>query len=204
MEEDNIQKLEENNNKIANRGKWSSEKMMGVTAIFISLLSLFAIIYQSYLGREDNKLTRIQQSAAVLPYLSTWFHQSNGEFKFVIGNKGVGPAFIKEVNFKLFDPEKKDTVHFTNTDNLFGLMERRSPLLGSLPGTTSTFRANSLLSKNETKELVVVFYEDRAQGQEVRREFNKFSVGHNIIYEDVYGSKWYLNSENDYPIKVKN
>ena len=60
------------NNKIAynnqsNRTERDTNRIMGMAAIFISVLSMVAVIYQSYLAREDNELTRIQQSASVLP-----------------------------------------------------------------------------------------------------------------------------------------
>lgn len=48
---------------------------------------LIAIIYQFYLGREENKLMRIQQQEDVLPYLEFWRTQNNKELSLMmIGN----------------------------------------------------------------------------------------------------------------------
>ncbi|WP_431137908.1 hypothetical protein, partial [Psychroserpens mesophilus] len=70
---------------------------MSTSALFISVISLIALLYQSYLAREENRLTQMQQSASVLPHLNQWYSEYDNNFKFVIGNKGVGPAFIDNV-----------------------------------------------------------------------------------------------------------
>jgi hypothetical protein len=43
----------------------------------------------------------MQQSASVLPHLNQWYSDYNNAFKFVVGNKGVGPAFIEDVKIDL-------------------------------------------------------------------------------------------------------
>ena len=203
MEQEEIQNIEEDNNIQPIPSKWTADRMMGIAAIFISVLSMFSVIYQSYLSREENELIRIQQSATVLPYLSDWFIQTEGKFKVVIGNKGVGPAFIKEVQFTAIDLETKDSVFFNNSDQLSAFMEQQSVLLDTIPFVGSTFRANMLLSQNETKELFVYSYDTHNQGRLIRKEYQKFSVSYTIVYEDVYGTAWILHSKGDAPVKIK-
>jgi len=183
--------------------KWDADKIMSVAAIFISLLSLVAISYQSYLGREENKLMKIQQSASVLPYLSNWFSDRDNKFRFIIENKGVGPAFIKEVSFKLFDAEKQDTLYFDNSERLFRTIKQKSQLMASIPMTTSTLRANMLLSAGEFKELFVLPTDRGVENYLLREEFSKFPIEARIIYEDVYGTQWYIGSSSDHPIKIE-
>ena len=93
---------------------WSTEKIMSSSALFISVISVIALVYQSYLAREENKLIQMQQSASVLPHLNQWYSNYNNYFKFVVGNKGVGPAFIEDVEI-ILDKDLK----FTNTNDFF-------------------------------------------------------------------------------------
>lgn len=182
---------------------WNSNRIMGMAAIFISILSMFAVVYQSYLAREENELNRIQQSASVLPYLTHWNSSIDGEFKFVIANKGVGPAFIKEVKFMAVDFKNKDTIVFTDSNNLFDFIKKESALFKNIPAIRSRFKANILLSQNERKELIAFPYENQNQASVFKEEFYKYLAGFSIRYEDVYGAAWTLNLKENYPQKLE-
>ena len=93
---------------------WTTDKIMSTSALFISVLSLVGLMYQSYLAREENKLIQMQQSASVLPYLNQWYSEYDNSFKLILGNKGVEPAFIKDVRIIL-----DSTKTFDNTNTLF-------------------------------------------------------------------------------------
>ncbi len=179
------------------------KKILSQTAIFISLLSLFAVIYQSYLGREENKLIRIQQSATVLPYLGFWPSQTNNQIELIISNQGVGPAFIKEVNFKTLDNKGKDTLTFENTDDFFAFIRTKQPFLDSLEVTTSTFEANTLLPSGVNKKIINIKYSIYDQGNKIREVFDKSLINYKIIYEDIYGTRWYIGRDTQSPIKIE-
>ena len=196
--------METDNKNEPKQSKWNTDRIMGIAAIFISILSMISVIYQSYLAREENELIRMHQSATVLPYLSTWHNNNDGKFEVVIGNKGVGPAFIKEAKFMAIDLESKDSFFFNNSDYWIGFMEKKSEILDAADGTTSTFTANMLLPQGETKNLVV-FYDDTGnEGRLLKTAFKKFKPSFNIVYEDVYGATWMLDSDRDGPIKLDN
>ncbi len=179
---------------------WTADKIMSTSALFISVISLIALLYQSYLAREENKLTQQQQSASVLPHLSQWFSNTSGGFKVIFGNKGVGPAFIKEVKL-----EMKDTT-FYNTDHLVNHMlktiKKKDSIL--IPASTSTFSDGYVLPANETIEIIII---KRPEHIRVFRKFlNNSDLEYTITYADVYGSEWTLsNKESDspYPIPKK-
>jgi len=191
------------NNIEPKHSNWNSDKILSVAAIFISLLSMLAISYQSYLAREENRLMKIQQSASVLPFLSVWFSDKDNALRFIIGNKGVGPAFIKEASFKLFDAEKKDTLYFDNSEILFRTIKQKSQLMAPIPMTTSTLKANMLLSAGEVKELFVLPTDKGVENYLLREEFFKFPIEVKIIYADVYGTQWYIGSSSEHPIKIE-
>lgn len=202
MNQEEGQKIEEKQEvSIAQLG-YDTNRIMGVAAIFISILSLFAVIYQSYLAREENELIRIQQSAMVLPYLENWYSDVEGEYKYVVENKGVGPAFLKEAQFIGFDLENKDSLDFNSIHRLFRFLEQQSPLLDTVRVVKSSLRANMLLPPGEKREYFIFSFDNRDQLKEINNEMKKYFLGFKIVYEDVYGTAWMLDSSKGYPVKL--
>lgn len=180
-----------------------TNRIMGISAIFISLISLFAVIYQSYLSKEENEMNRIQQSASVLPYLHDWYSNTNNEYKLVIENKGVGPAFIKDVVFYGLDPANKDTLEFKSSHQLAAHLENQSSFLDSMPVTKSSFHKMMLLSPNEEKEIIKYFPQNSSQNNKIDDELDLYYGGFKITFEDVYGTAWVLDSNIGFPEKLK-
>jgi hypothetical protein len=172
---------------------WTTDKIMSTSALFISVISLIALLYQSYLAREENKLTQKQQSASVLPYLNSWYSNSSEGFKMIFGNKGVGPAFIKNVEIKF-----NDTLNFNNTDQLFQYVFKTAEGLDSIPYSNSTFTKGYVLPANETIEVIVV---ENRNGIKLFKDYmNDNKLDYTILYEDVYGEKWTLKYSNGFSI----
>jgi len=185
--------LLQTNRKMSEKSKhkinWTTEKIMSSSALFISVISLIALLYQSYLAREENKLNQKQQSASVLPYLSQWFSSSDG-FKIIIGNKGVGPAFVREVTIVY------DSIHnFSNTDDLFRHVFKTNRSLDSVRSVTSTFKEGYVLPANETIELIKIF--DAKGKRAFRKILTTKHLFFSIEYEDIYGARWELSSSED-------
>ena len=173
--------------------KWTTNKIMSTSALFISIISLIALLYQSYLAREENKLIQKQQSASVLPYLNTWYSNSEEGFKIVFGNKGVGPAFIKKVNITF-----NDSLEFNNTDQLFRHIFKTAQGLDSIQYSNSTLAKGFVLPANETIEVIVI---NSILGKKIFRAFlNKNKLDYTILYEDVYGAQWQLKYSEGFSI----
>ena len=186
----------------AKKSTRDTNRTMGIAAIFISVLSMVAVIYQSYLAREDNELTRIQQSATVLPYLSQWYNTLDGKYKFVVANKGVGPAFVKEVNLIATDPQTKDSIIFDSSHKLLSFMIQNSKTIDTTSWVKFSLEPNMLISKDEIIEVYSFAYHDQNHKKLIQKEFRKLFGGYSIVYEDVYGSSWMLDSKNGYPVKL--
>ena len=191
------EKIQETKEKSFRKIRWTSEKVMSISALFVSAISLFALFYQLNLAREENELIRKQQSASVLPHLSQWFSQTNDGFKVIFGNKGVGPAFIKEVKLEL-----KDTI-FYNTDNLLNYLTHKLYSKDSIivNASTSTFSKGFVLPANETIEIVHI--KDPKEAQIFRSYLQTVELDYTILYADVYGAEWTLsnkNSDSSYPV----
>lgn len=168
---------------------WTTDKIMSTSALFISVISLIALLYQSYLAREENKLIQMQQSASVLPHLNQWYSNYNNTFKFVVGNKGVGPAFIDEVEIAL-DSEHK----FNNTKDLFDYIFKNNKVLDTIPYTYSTLVKGFVLPANEQIDILEI--KNAKHIQPIRDALNNENIIYKIVYKDVYGSKWVLTNDN--------
>lgn len=175
--------------------KWSAEKVMSISALFISAISLFALFYQLNLAREENQLIRKQQSASVLPYLNSWYSNTSNGFKIIFGNKGVGPAFIKKVDITF-----NDSIKFKNTDQLFRHIFKNASGLDSVPYSNSTLAKGFVLPANETIEVIVI---KDSKGIKLFKEYlNKNTLDYSILYQDVYGDQWSLNYSNGFSVPV--
>lgn len=177
------------------RINWTTEKIMSSSALFISVISLIALLYQSYLAREENKLIQKQQSASVLPHLSQWSSHTSDGFKIVIGNKGVGPAFIEKVDISI------DSTHnFNNTDHLFAHIFETTKGMDTINYLTSTFKKGYVLPANENIELINIM--DREDVQSFTKVLATKDLRFSIEYEDVYGARWSISNTDDSDIPL--
>ncbi len=75
-----------------------SNVLLSFSAIFISAVTLFILIYQTSLASKQFDLEQKQQLASVMPYVQIIVgFSTSDEFIIVIENFGIGPAFIKNV-----------------------------------------------------------------------------------------------------------
>ncbi|WP_400079786.1 hypothetical protein [Winogradskyella sp. R77965] len=193
------EEAEEQIKKQKKRINWTTDKIMSTSALFISVISLIALLYQSYLAREENKLIQMQQSASVLPHLSQWSSYKSDSFKIVIGNKGVGPAFIKKVEVKMID-NKKDTLVFNSSDDILKSIFKNTKGLDSIGYTSSTLTDGIVLPANEKLEIINI--KNPAGINLFRKVLSESNLSFNIIYADVYGTQWIINANKEIPVKI--
>lgn len=176
---------------------WTTDKIMSTSALFISVLSLVGLMYQSYLAREENKLIQMQQSASVLPYLHQWYSEYQDNYRLIIGNKGVGPAFIKHVEITL-DSAKK----FDNTNDLFNEIFKTTKGLDTIPYNMSNLVTGFVLPANQDISLIII--EQKQNINTFKSILNQRQIDFKIIYEDVYGTQWQLSNlnENNTPLLI--
>ncbi len=169
---------------------WTTDKIMSTSALFISVLSLVGLMYQSYLAREENKLIQMQQSASVLPYLNQWYSEYDNSFKLILGNKGVGPAFIKDVRIIL-----DSTKTFDNTNALFNEIFKTSKGFDTIPHITSNLVNGFVLPANQDIKLIEL--EQKQNIDAFKNVLNEKQIAYKIVYEDIYGTQWQLSNSND-------
>ncbi len=169
---------------------WNSEKLLGLSAILISLATLFTVGYQTGLMRK-------QQYASVLPYLEIWpQRQSNDNWAVILENNGLGPAFIKKVQVV-----KEDTVFEGDLINYMEIIGDRlmeewdtagSTLYSSLvPGRLIPAGEKIELFRSQNSEKNYALFEQVIYGENVQLE---------IIYASVYEQYWVANDYAEAPV----
>jgi hypothetical protein len=84
----------------------NTDRVVSLSAMLVGLGSLFIIVYQTALLRE-------QQTASALPYLMIGIMANNSQTYIVARNTGVGPALIDDVVIRYRGSEiKKDPYDF--------------------------------------------------------------------------------------------
>jgi len=190
MSEEIKSKKENKPKKTKKRITWTTDKIMSTSALFISVLSLVGLLYQSYLAREENKLIQMQQSASVLPYLHQWYSEYQDNYRLIVGNKGVGPAFIKHVEITLDSTQK-----FDNTNDLFNEIFRSTEGFDTIPHNLSNLVTGFVLPANQDISIIVI--EERQNITTFKNVLNQRQIDFKIVYEDVYGTQWQLSNLNE-------
>lgn len=168
---------------------WTSEKLLSLSALMVSLLTLCVFIYQT-------SLIRKQQFMSVYPHLKLANAASGSlDYRFQLNNSGIGPAIIYEIvvsdsNGKLHESiadylmtrlTEDDSIWPYNSDiyegqliqagesiDLFGLMsEERTAQYGLVPNTVEGAR-------------------------KLRSAFNDGEFQLEIGYESIYGERWVI------------
>jgi hypothetical protein len=70
--------------------RWSTDRIVSLSAMAVGVCSLFITLYQTYLTREA-------QSASVLPYLAFGITSTNDGAYLTLRNDGLGPARLESV-----------------------------------------------------------------------------------------------------------
>lgn len=176
---------------------WTAEKTMSASALFVSVISVVALLYQLSLSREENELIRKQQSASVRPHLTFDFMNKLTEYRVILTNKGVGPAFVKEVEYSV-----NDSLKFNRSDFFYnhikGLILEEEGV--SISVSTYSFMKGVVLTADSELNLFSVF------GQEDISLFRKYlratEWNYKIVYEDIYGERWMLTQGDGFPVPV--
>ena len=93
---------------MSKRIQWNSERILSISAMLISFITLVIFIYQTNLMSRQNYLS-------ILPYLALSISNSPGtnQFSLAIENHGVGPAIIESVIIR-HNGEKHDLADYKN------------------------------------------------------------------------------------------
>lgn len=167
----------------------STDRIVGVSAIVISLATLTVLIFQTNLMHE-------QRRQSVFPYLMIGNYGTNTpDFKIVLENKGVGPALIESVkvnyqdstylmdlpNFLYQNIKEMDSISNIYHSNIFeGYLIKPGEQIPILQIDNSLQDATKLLN---------VFRDLQQNG----------NLGFEIVFKSIYDEKWVLTDRDATP-----
>lgn len=167
---------------------FNSDKVLSLSAMFISLCTLVVFVYQTRLIRE-------QQHMSVFPYLQMGnggSHTTN--YVYGIRNTGIGPAIITDIkvqkgNGEIFtdinpyvkaNKDPKDTIGYYHTNLSIGM----------------------LIPEKEVIEAIQLYDGKIENGDKLYKMLNYPDLSIEIEYQSIYGDKWKITNRESVPQKL--
>ncbi|MBD2700548.1 hypothetical protein IC229_07875 [Spirosoma sp. BT702] len=122
------------------------ELHLSLSATFLSLAALVVSIFQTKIARE-------QQQKSVLPYLQVRHQIQDNSVHIMLENKGVGPAFIRQILIGHGKNESTDYVNFISKE--LGAGELRFNELSNRPKITD----EAMMKEIKKDSLLTVWYD---------------------------------------------
>jgi hypothetical protein len=194
--------------------RFDSDRVIGISAMVVSAASLFVVVYQAQLQRDQMELERRATAASVMPYLMMNMTLTNDGTAFNLRNAGLGPARIDGVRVLHKGSEvrgdaadfylkmRKDQAQPYSNDSI--KVGRLVPagewvqMLGSAPGAAFTTPM--------ALEIVRLF-----RIEEAGEPRYQAAAGMGVVFEDavlevtyssVFGEQWILRSDDLVPQPV--
>lgn len=172
---------------------WTSDKLVALTALIISLLSLYIFIRQTNIIEEQSHLS-------VMPYLL--FESSNdGEnqkFSISLVNYGVGPAIITER--KLF---YKGKTYDMEVVDFMGEVFPQFDTLNVM--NNSTAQPGLAIPVGGERNLLTVGGnpEDYQEMLKLMQELFDNNLDYRVEYKSIYNDRWYLDAKTNGPNSIE-
>lgn len=171
---------------------WTSDKVLSLSAMMISLCTLGVFIYQT-------NLIRKQQYLSVYPYLSMFNAYSGTEnYQYILVNNGIGPAMIKSVKVKY-----KGLTHDSDLPDFLRKHFHENKIGGdSLSTRYSNISVGRLIPANEEIS-VIEAVKDLTTAEILRKFINNEDLEFIIEYESIYGERWRISNKYTIPVKIE-
>ncbi len=172
-----------------NLKKLKSDKILSLSAMFISLCTLIVFLYQT-------NLIRKQQYMSVYPHLSLMNYGTNTpNYKYVLANEGIGPAILKSIEVKTKDGKTYDDII---PYVVASIIQMRDSTLGFYH---SNIHVGKLLPADSKIELITTNDNKLSTSQKLHKILHEDGLEINIEYESIYGECWEITNTSDIPIK---
>jgi hypothetical protein len=169
----------------------NSNRIISISAMLISLMTLGVFIYQTSLLRQ-------QQFLSVLPYLSIGNYGTGTEnFSIIIENNGIGPAFVESSTI-FYDGE-------TYEMDLPGFLLAHVPEMDSVNNFYySNIYEGRMITAGETINVIQIdnSLEDTYRLMEVIQKLSKKEFNYELIYQSIYKERWKLSGGSTVPEKL--
>ncbi|MEN8788392.1 MAG: hypothetical protein ABF293_12775 [Flavobacteriaceae bacterium] len=179
------------------RIKWNSDKILSLSAMSISFITLIIFIYQTNLMSKQNALS-------ILPYLqmATSDNPAANAFSLSLKNHGVGPAIIESVNLE-YKGKKYDLKDYN--DYLFNVLITISPELDSIKSLDTSTLDRGIAIPANSNYLVFSVFDSKEDYDLLTRELNTFireGLRFEIIYKSIQDERWVIHDDSEGPIKL--
>lgn len=175
--------------------KWNSERILSLSAMSISFITLIIFIYQTNLMSKQNYLS-------ILPYLqtSTSNDGENMRFSLSVLNHGVGPAIIESVKSEI-EGVQHDIQDYNGY--FWDYLVFRDSILGTLKDvSTSTLEPGDAIPANTSYNIFEVKYTEGDEPKILRLIQILETLPYEIRYKSIQNERWMINEEGDGPIKL--
>ncbi len=177
--------------------KWNSERILSLSAMSISFITLIIFIYQTNLMSRQNDLS-------ILPYLqvATSAHSESGSYSLSLKNHGVGPAIIESVIME-FKGNRYDLKDYKN--ELFDFLTLMAPELDSIhPVNTSTLDKGIAIPANSV--YLIIDISDSPEDYRIITEnlyqLESQGLKYEITYKSIQNERWMINTDSEGPVKL--
>ena len=171
----------------------SSDKIFGLTAMLISLVTLIIFVRQTNIMDKQSRLS-------ALPYLmveqSTNSSQHKVEFSLV--NHGVGPAIIesRKIIFKGQEYNK----------DLYQFVTQNIPELDSIEpmNWSNIYKGQAIPTNGRVVMVAIGGNPERFElFQNTLQSFKSEDFYLEIIYTSIYGDRWKISTDSETPIRLE-
>ena len=179
------------------RINWNSEKLLSISAMSISFITLIIFVYQTNLMRKQNYLS-------ILPYLAISTSNSSVDhtFKVDLDNHGVGPAIIESVMMEYKD-KKYNLVNYDN--DFFKFLASLKPELDSIINMSySTLEKGMAIPANTEYNILAVRGDPKDYEIMVSTLTHLLNDGlkYKIIYKSIQDEHWAIHNNLQGPEKL--
>lgn len=167
--------------------KWSGDKLLGISALVISLATLISLVYQSRLMREH-------EMKSSFPKLELWHNNNSERFQLVLMNTGLGPAIIEDY-------------YITYGDSIYQMDQQEFAHLYSdsikvVSFNSSSLRKGRIIQPGSEMNLVTLRL-DSLKNHPLKTVFRTGEAELTLRYSSVYQQMWEINGVADIPTLLR-
>ena len=177
--------------------KWNSDRILSLSAMMISFITLVIFIYQTNLMSRQNHLS-------ILPYLSLTTSNSpvDNRFSLSLENHGVGPAIIESITMK-HQGESYDLSDFNN--EVFTFLKAKVPTLDNITVISySTLDKGMAIPVNISYSVMEV--KDSQKDYLLLRNSLKNllddGLSFEIVYKSIQNERWMISNNTKGPERL--
>lgn len=177
--------------------KWNSERLLSLSAMTISFLTLLIFLYQTNLLKKQNYLS-------ILPYvsLSTSDNSEEQSFGLSLYNHGVGPAIIESVTL-LHKDKRYDLKEYDH--DFFKFLLHQAPQLDSIKNYSASTLDKGMALPSNSKYNVFRVANSAEDYKLITAHLNRLlneGLDFEIIYRSIQNERWMVHKSSEGPIKL--